>query len=638
MQHEATGQGSPAHRAGAGVGAAVSIPFSIEAQGSTDSEVVVLVRCSPQEASTLARTLRKEYPAAQPQPQVIPILDGGQFNHACRLPDTEANVRRRWPAIAFQVLIATGKPPATLPLPRSAIAAKGPLLPIPLPRLPALPDAAPAGIPPAGIKEGLLPDASVPGRSGGLAPSGNAGDMPHRDRGVGETGPLHMGTDAAAPAPDPGVPEPGAGEIAPIPVSERLPDPRLAGLDQMLAAGDAEAVIREVRDDEPIPAVRARLGAALARHGRPTEALLHLTAAWDAGERLPEAALALARLRWRRGDFDHALQPYQWTLIRNARALAAEDYAAMDLDAEDCAALIDLAESGELDHSSDEQTLWLIAAFFAQAGPADRATASAQALARRAIDLARAFPGRERLFHAYQHLIDVLTERRAGQALVILLSELRYDYWQGRLTARERFDLLDDVANYLQDYPALLREPVVEGFEELLQAEIERIRTQQSAAPEYVKDVYRVLHGLARRNGCCEEYRTLLAERRHEPAGSVPEEPEIEVPSSLAGKRIALVGGHERTREHVRERLQGWGVRVDEVAPPTNGRISEREILDKVRSADLILLIVSYMGHDMSNAVNNLLKRQALTGQVLPIDCRGTSGVCREILRWAAQA
>ena len=76
---------------------------------------------------------------------------------------------------------------------------------------------------------------------------------------------------------------------------------------------------------------------------------------------------------------------------------------------------------------------------------------------------------------------------------------------------------------------------------------------------------------------------------------------------------------------------------MDEVAPPTNGRISEREILDKVRSADLILLIVSYMGHDMSNAVNNLLKRQALTGQVLPIDCRGTSGVCREILRWAAQ-
>ena len=383
--------------------------------------------------------------------------------------------------------------------------------------------------------------------------------------------------------------------------------------------------------------MRARLGAALARHGRPIEALPHLTAAWDAGERLPEAALALARLRWRRGDFDHALQPYQWILTRNARALAAEDYAAIDLDAEDCAALIELGESGELDDSSDEQTLWLVAAFFAQAGPADRATASAQALARRAIDLARAFPGRERLFHAYQHLIDVLTERRAGQALVFLLNELRHDYWQGRLTGRERFDLLDDVANYLQDYPALLREPVVQGFEELLQVEIERIRSQQSLAPDYVKDVYRILHGLARRNSSCAEYRTLLSERRHEAAGSAPEEPDIEVPSSLAGKRIALVGGHERTREHVRERLQGWGVRVDEVAPPTNGRISEREILDKVRSADLILLIVSYMGHDMSNAVNNLLKRQAITGQVLPIDCRGTSGVCREILRWATQ-
>ena len=99
----------------------MSIPFSIDAEGSAEGEVVVLVRCSPQEAITLARTLRKEYPAARPQPQVIPILDRGQFNHACRLPDTEANVRRRWAAIAFQVLIATGKSAATLPLPRNAV-------------------------------------------------------------------------------------------------------------------------------------------------------------------------------------------------------------------------------------------------------------------------------------------------------------------------------------------------------------------------------------------------------------------------------------------------------------------------------------------------------------------------------------
>lgn len=597
----------------------MSILFSIDAESSADGEVVVLVRCSPQEANTLARTLRKEYPAARPQPQVIPILDRGQFNHACRLPDTEANVRRRWAAIAFQVLIATGKPAATLPLPRNAIAAKAP------PHL--APVAAPAIV------------AAVPGLDGSEATrqgeSAVADSVAHGAQGDGETGPVSAGTTAGAPAPDPHAAncEERATELA----AELPPDPRLAALDLLLAGGDADAVIAEVREDEPVAAVRARLGTALARHGRPVEALPHLAAAWDAGERLPEAALALARLRWRRGDFDHALQPYQWILTRNARALAAEDYAAIDLDAEDCAALIDLGESGELDGTSGEQTLWLVAAFFAQAGPADRATASAQALARRAIDLARAFPGRERLFHAYQHLIDVLTERRAGQALVFLLYELRHDYWQGRLTGRERFDLLDDVANYLQDYPALLREPVVQGFEELLQVEIERIRSQQSLAPDYVKDAYRILHGLTRRNSSCEEYRTLLSERRHEATGSVPEEPDIEVPSSLSGKRIALVGGHERTREHVRERLQGWGVRVDEVAPPTNGRISEREILDKVRSADLILLIVSYMGHDMSNAVNNLLKRQALTGQVLPIDCRGTSGVCREILRWAAQ-
>jgi hypothetical protein len=96
-----------------------------------------------------------------------------------------------------------------------------------------------------------------------------------------------------------------------------------------------------------------------------------------------------------------------------------------------------------------------------------------------------------------------------------------------------------------------------------------------------------------------------------------------------------LVGGHERTRQHLRERLNGWGARVDEVPPPTNGRMSEREIVDRIRLSDLVLLITGYMGHDMSTIVTNLEARGALNGQVLKVECRGTSGVARAIAQWA---
>lgn len=74
---------------------------------------------------------------------------------------------------------------------------------------------------------------------------------------------------------------------------------------------------------------------------------------------------------------------------------------------------------------------------------------------------------------------------------------------------------------------------------------------------------------------------------------------------------------------------------MDEVPPPTAGRISERDVYDRVHSSDLIVLIVSYMGHDMSTIVSNLKHREALRGKVLPVECRGVSGVCRAIRDWA---
>jgi hypothetical protein len=257
-------------------------------------------------------------------------------------------------------------------------------------------------------------------------------------------------------------------------------------------------------------------------------------------------------------------------------------------------------------------------------------------LARRGLALARQLQARTRIFHAYQHVLDVLLAHRAGQRLQSLLDDMRDDYWQQLLSARDRFDLLDEISEYVQDYP-LLREPLIDGCDELLRQEMAHARSH-GAFSNYAKDLYRTWRKLARRGDLGDEYRQLVAELRsggHEPAvGDV----EVEGTVRLDGKRIALVGGHERTREHVRARLEEWGARVDEVAPPTNGRIKERDIADKVHSSALIVLIVGYMGHDMSTVVNNLVRRDALAGTVLPVDCRGTSGICRAIAEWAARA
>ena len=40
------------------------------------------------------------------------------------------------------------------------------------------------------------------------------------------------------------------------------------------------------------------------------------------------------------------------------------------------------------------------------------------------------------------------------------------------------------------------------------------------------------------------------------------------------------------------------------------------------------------MGHDLSKIVSELNKDDALAGEVLPLSCRGKSGVIREILSW----
>ncbi|MGH2346679.1 MAG: hypothetical protein ACRDG4_15750, partial [Chloroflexota bacterium] len=393
--------------------------------------------------------------------------------------------------------------------------------------------------------------------------------------------------------------------------------------ESLLLSGRSAETRALVAEDEPDPAARGMLGIALVRDGFAAEALPHLRYAWDAPEaRRPPAALALARLLWARGD-EEAAAPYAFLFTSGAEDLAALDYLAM-------------AELAELDAFGAQAWNWqltFIERFHARADPAARAAESAKQLAYVGLDLARRLGDDDRLFHAYQQVLDDIMRRPVGDAgdLPRIIEHIAADHHGGRLAGAQCFDLLEECLPSLKDYPQVLRGVLIAAFEDLLGRELEAFTATGTVFPPYVKDLDRALHRLKSKGAVVEAYKQAVAAR---PAGA-PSADLDEAPRAIAGKRVALVGGHDRTRQLVRERLRGWGAAVDEVPPPTAGRVSEREMLDRVRSSDLIVLIVTYMGHDMSTIVSNLKHREALRGTVLPVECRGVSGVCRAIRDWA---
>jgi tetratricopeptide (TPR) repeat protein len=539
----------------------MNLPYMVVPGETPGAGTLVYVTCSESQAVLLTRTLRTVYPAARPP--VIPAPQHAQYSHCFRVPESEAAFRARWPQIQLQLLLAasTPAPPKPRRAPKTAPAAPDRPKPAQEPSLPALPTPPPAPL-------------------------------------------------ASAQPPDP----------APAPAP---PDPRVAQLDALLNDEAYPALIAQMDPHDPSPALRGRLGVALARSGRRPEARPHLLFAWDRQVRDRAIALELARAHWQAGDFEHSANAYA----------ALIDDLPEDLDRYDYVALAELIASNELDAGAEQQ-LALIESIFVYADADD---ASAHQWADRGLALARCVGDPVRVLHAYQHRLDLLIARRAGQDVATLIEESEHDYWGGLLQDQQRYDLLDEISEYLSDFP-VLRAPLIAGYEMLLRTALDQARQADSPLPAFTRDLARSLRSLERQSQILQDYLAYRKTSAREELGTNGDgDEEHGEASRLIGRRIALVGGHDRTREHVRGWLEARGARVDEVAPPNNGRIAEREVQDKVQYSHLIVLIVGYMGHDMSKVVSNLQRRSALQGEVLPVDCRGTSGICRAVLEWASR-
>ena len=103
------------------------------------------------------------------------------------------------------------------------------------------------------------------------------------------------------------------------------------------------------------------------------------------------------------------------------------------------------------------------------------------------------------------------------------------------------------------------------------------------------------------------------------------------LPIDLSTWKIALVGGHEATKRGVGQRLhQNHELRTLVEIPPTH--MSQQQLKQKLENCDLIVSIVGYTNHPLTHSVSQLKNRGALKGELLPLNCRGVSGVVREIL------
>lgn len=123
------------------------------------------------------------------------------------------------------------------------------------------------------------------------------------------------------------------------------------------------------------------------------------------------------------------------------------------------------------------------------------------------------------------------------------------------------------------------------------------------------------------------------------PVVTLEENPEESETTTLSGLKLALVGGHDATRRGViseltqRHGLTQWV----ELPPFSKHSLGRSNIKAKIHDCDLIVLITGYMRHKQTESIMQLKRLESLSGDVLLLNCRGKSGVVREILNYIRQ-
>ena len=110
-------------------------------------------------------------------------------------------------------------------------------------------------------------------------------------------------------------------------------------------------------------------------------------------------------------------------------------------------------------------------------------------------------------------------------------------------------------------------------------------------------------------------------------------------PVDLSELSLVLVGGHQAVRREViceltkNYKLQNYV----EIPPSSEAYISRSSVRARISNCDLIFIITEFIGHDLYYIISDLQNDGALTGQVMPLNCKGKSGIVRGIVTYVKQ-
>ena len=397
----------------------------------------------------------------------------------------------------------------------------------------------------------------------------------------------------------------------------------------LLDSGRFQEVLKLLPEsnDELSPVLSGLRGVALYYLGQKALAREHLEIAWHEGERGVQILLPLGRLWAEEGD------PIQAGMVYQILQETAEDR----FDLGDLALMARVANLGGFGDISEKQTVDYYEKFVTQAGVNLTNFSKAKEILSDRLELWISISEIEGIFNAYADLLDWLASVGQLEDLETELAKLRNLVTQQSINRQQQFELLEIIEPYIDVLPQL-RQSLANDYSAIAIAEIDsQIRQAQSEAT-FFQDLKRALFNLDR------ELLKEIVEYQQQKRGEaqelgikiVLEEAITKETPDLSSLNLALVGGHEATRrEVIRELQENYQLKYcAEVAPSDEAYINRNNVQTKINNCDLVAIITGYMGHDLSKIVSELNKDDALVGEVLPLSCRGKSGVVREILTW----
>lgn len=383
---------------------------------------------------------------------------------------------------------------------------------------------------------------------------------------------------------------------------------------------------------EPIavlsPTLAGLKGAALYAIGQKSQARTFLERAWQARERQYEILLPLARLWSTEGNPENAAEIY----------LILMDIAPEHFLPEDRANIATLSSLGGFGNISDEQEVSYYEQCVEVAGSRVATLPNAEDILKERAKLWKQLNQLDKFIIAYADWLDWLADQQRMDDLEIELAYLRTIAASQQINRGQHFELLEGLEPYVALLPKL-RSSLANEYQGIAIDEIDNAIRQGRSEESFFQDLKRALYYLSPEivpqlieyQQQSKDEATKLGIQSHSSEDSEETAPDI---SSL---RLALVGGHEATRrEVVRELTSIYQVQeVVEVAPSSEAYISRGSVQNRIKNCDLIAVITGYMGHDLSNIISELEKANSLSGRVMPMSCRGKSGVVREIVNWA---